>query len=154
VTTTAAAKSAVVLVADAVLKELQATTLTLRPVYSRTYDTTQKLKDADTLHVDVIGAGHKLTPIARDTVARDPVVQIVVRKRLTNAMRDDDREELDRLSLLCEEIESHFAQRWLTNFDAAWQSTETVGPIDAPDYIDWRQFTEIISMTFRVDSED
>lgn len=146
------AMAAAVTVADAVLKELQSATLTLMPVYGRTYDTHRELKDAGVLHVDVIGAGHKLTAIARDTLARDPIVQVVVRKRLANSTRDDDCEDMDRLSLLVEEIENYFAQRWLDVCDAAWQSTETVGPVDE-DYAQWRQYTIVITMTFRLVGE-
>jgi hypothetical protein len=139
-----------VAVADAVMQELRSITLTLNPVYGRTYNTDRKLKDNGTLHIDVVAAGHKLAPIARDTVARDPVVQIVVRKRLNNASRADDPPEIDRLCKLVEEIENHFAQAWLNEADAAWQACETFGPLDDDFLGEWRQFTAIIAITFRV----
>jgi hypothetical protein len=142
-----------VAVAEEVYRKLRATTLTLVPVYGRTYNTKRQLKDNGVLHVDVIGAGYKLTPVARDTVARDPIVQIVIRKRLDNPSRDDDRLEQDRLGLLVEEIENLFLQGWLDGVDAAWQDCETIGPIDDPDYMEWRQFTVIIALTFRVHGE-
>lgn len=151
----ASAVSVETAVADAVLKELQTTTRTLNPVYGRTYNTNRelKLKDAGVLHIDVVNAGHKLNAIARDTAARDPVVQVIIRKRLSNPTRDEDRDDLDRLTLLLEEIEDFFFQRWLDEYQAAWQSTETVGPVD-DDYAQWRQFTAVISMTFRVSGEE
>jgi hypothetical protein len=149
----ASAVSVEIAVADAVLKELQTTTRTLNPVYSRTYNTNRELKDAGILHLDVVNAGHKLNAIARDTAARDPVVQVVIRKRLSNPTRDEDRDDLDRLALLTEEIEQFFFQRWLDEYPAAWQSTETVGPVDE-DYAQWRQFTVVVSMTFRVSEDD
>ena len=136
-------------VAKAVLDQLKAAPLSLTATYGRTYNTDRQLKDAGTLHGDVVGAGHKLTPIARDLVARDLVVQVVVRKRLSNASRDSDQAEQDRLMEFCEEIEDLFVQDWVDAYDASWLSTETTGPID-DDYAEWRQFTVIISMTFRV----
>lgn len=149
----ASAVSVETAVADAVLKELQTTTRTLNPVYGRTYNTNRELKDAGVLHIDVVNAGHEVSALARDTLARDPVVQVIIRKRLSNATRDEDRDDLDRLTLLLEEIEGFFFQRWLEEYPAAWQSTETVGPVD-DDYAERRQFTVVLSMTFRVAGED
>jgi len=150
----AASTAIAVAIADAVEKQLKATTRTLNPVYGRTYETTRELKDNNVLHVDIVNAGHKLNPIARDTVARDPIIQVVIRKRLSNGSRADDKSELDRLNLLVEEIEDTFAQKWLDEYPATWQSCETVGPIDEPDYRVWRQFTVVISITFRADEDE
>jgi hypothetical protein len=146
----ASSRAVSVAVADAVFQELRTTTRTLNPTYGRTYNTDRKLKDNGVLHIDVIGAGYKLTPMSRDTIARDPIVQIVVRKRLDNVDKDDDKAELDRLCLLAEEIENTFAQAWLdgASVGAAWQSCETFGPLD-DDYHEWRQFTVVIAITFR-----
>jgi hypothetical protein len=146
-------QSIAVAVAEGVRDLLRARTGTLNPEYGRTYDTTMKLEDMGVLHVDVVGAGHKLTPIARDIIARDPIVQVVIRKRLSNPTRDDDDNEQDRLALLTEEIECFFAQQWLGGYPASWQACETVGPVDE-HYAKWRQFTTIITMTFRVAGEE
>lgn len=150
----AASTAVAVSIADAVEKQLRAVARTLNPVYGRTYETTRELKDNNVLHVDIVNAGHKLTPIARDTIARDPVVQVIVRKRLVNGTRAEDPPELDRLNLLVEEIENSFAQKWLDDCPASWQSCETIGPVDEPDYRMWRQFTVVISMTFRADEDE
>ena len=138
-----------VAVADAVLQELRTTTATLNPTYGRTYDNDRELKDSGTLHIDVMNAGHKLEPLSRAEAARDPVVQIVVRKKLDNASPDDDQAELDRLTLLLEEIEDLFFLRRLDKVEAVWTASETFGPLNA-DYHQYRQFTAIIQMTFRV----
>ncbi len=135
-------------IADAVVQELRTITLTRNPVYSSTYNTDRQLKDNGILHIDVISAGHEITPIARDVTCRDQVIQIVVRKRLNNSDRKDDDAEIDRLCKLAEEIEDHFDLGWLDEADAACLKCEPLERYD-DDYREWRQFTAIIAITFR-----
>jgi len=93
--------------------------------------------------------GYKIEVLSRVSKSRDPIVQVVVRKKLNNETRDADQSELDRLGLLVEEIEDHFFLRRLDDIEAVWMNCETFGPLNA-DYRQYRQFTAIIQLTFRV----
>jgi hypothetical protein len=140
--------SIAVQIAEGVRRELAHAPLTMEPVVGRTYDTTAKLKDAGTLHVDVIGAGWAVEAGSVGQIARNVRVQLVVRKRLDHPSREDDPTELDRLMLLVEQLEEFFFLRELDSVEAAWIAGDTVGPIDE-DYRLWRQFTAVTTLTYR-----
>lgn len=108
--------------------------------------TLDELKD---LHVSVVPRSVAVSAGTRETCLYDVAVDVGVQKKI--AAPPDGDQEIDDLLDLVEEIGDHLRLKRLTTFpDAAWVSIAHE-PIVAAEHLDQhRQFTSIVTVTYRV----
>lgn len=133
--------------ADAVVASLNATGFSLPFTAERKYQPVFELADLETVQVGVVPKSLGITTAARNTGYYDVAVDIGVQKKVTV----EDDAELDGLMVLVEEIADHLRMKRLdTAPDAAWLSIANE-PVFAPEHLEqWRQFTSILTVTYRV----
>jgi hypothetical protein len=99
------------------------------------------------LRVSVVPKAVVVSPLDRSRNTHDAQIDLAVQKKFATG----DAAEIDPLMALVEEIADHFRLRRLDSFPAAhWIKTEHK-PIYAQDH--WeelRQFTSVLTLTFRV----
>ena len=134
-------------IADAVVTELNAATFSQPVTAQRHYQPTFELKDMGTLHVTVVPKGVELQGATRAMVQADVQIDIGVQKKLASI----EPAEIDPLLRLVEEIADYFRTHRLTGQpNAMWVKTANV-PIFAPEHLaELRQFTSVLTLTFRV----
>lgn len=100
-----------------------------------------------TLHVTVVPAGVEIHPVSRSTLAHDYKIDVAVQKKFSVG----DAEELDPLMELVEELAAFFRLRRLEEYgQAIWVRTENE-PLYAAEHMEqFRQFTSVLTFTFRV----
>lgn len=105
------------------------------------------LAEMKDLHISVVPKGIEVAQAARDKGAFDYRVDVAVQKK----MASDSAAEIDSLLALVEEVAEAFRGKRLPNMPAAaWIKTEHA-PIYAPDHMqELRQFTSVMTLTFRV----
>jgi len=134
-------------IADAVVAELEGATLSQPVSPARHWRPRFDLAEMQSLHVTVVPKG--VTVVAgsrgRNTFAYE--VDVAVQKKLSSA----DAAEIDPLVGLVEEIGDLFRLRRLTALpEAVWVRTDHV-PLVATEHLDeLRQFTSVLTLTFRV----
>jgi hypothetical protein len=148
-------QSALVQTAQSIADELNAHTFTLRFTAERSYRTDLELEDLDTLHVDVVPVNAPSELASREVISYDCSVDIAVRKKFEPKDHDKageiDRDEIDRLMLLVQEVHEFLVRRRLTTFEeAAWQSTDIRLWYFPRHLREFRQFTGLIRVVFRV----
>jgi len=113
----------------------------------RAYRPTFDLADMKDLHVTVVPRGVELQGASRSMVQADVQIDIGVQRKLAAA----DNAEIDALMALAEQIGDFFRTHRLAGApDASWVRTENV-PIYSPEHLDQlRQFTSVLTVTFRV----
>ena len=113
----------------------------------RSYRPAFDLKDMKDLHVTVVPKGVELSSASRSLVQTDVQIDIGVQKKLVTA----DAAEIDPLMSLAEEIADFFRTHRLTTVPSAmWVNTQN-SPIFAPEHLaELRQFTSVITLTYRV----
>jgi len=134
-------------IADAVVQELNGHTFSQALTAVRHYRPIFDLAQMQDLHVTVVPKGLAIERLDRSRNQHDVQVDIAVQKKCQAA----DNAELDPLMALVEEIADFFRLRRLTAWpEAVWIRTENV-PIYAPEHLDeLRQFTSVLTLTFRV----
>ena len=134
-------------IADAVVQELNAGTFSTPLEAKRHYRPIFDLAEMQDLHVTVVPKGLAVERLDRSRNQHDVAIDIAVQKKCQTA----DNAELDPLMALVEEIADFFRLRRLTACPGAvWIRTENV-PIYAPEHLDeLRQFTSVLTLTFRV----
>ena len=134
-------------IADAVVQELNAGTFSTPLEAKRHYRPIFDLAEMQDLHVTAVPKGLTIERLDRSRNQHDVQVDIAVQKKCQTA----DNAELDPLMALVEEIADFFRLRRLTACPGAvWIRTENV-PIYAPEHLDeLRQFTSVLTLTFRV----
>ena len=134
-------------IADAVVTELNAHTFSQAFTAQRHYRPIFDLAEMQDLHVTVVPKGLAIERLDRSRNQHDVQVDIAVQKKCQAA----DNAELDPLTALVEEIADFFRLRRLTVCpEAVWIRTENA-PIYAPEHLDeLRQFTSVLTLTFRV----
>jgi hypothetical protein len=139
--------SAIIDIADAVVAELHGHAFSQSFTPVRAYLPQYDLAEMKDLHVSVVPKGVEIDVSSRTLAQHDYSIDIAVQKRLAGA----DQSEMDGLMGLVEEIADSFRQRRLTTYEQAiWIKTANV-PIYAPDHLDQlRQFTSVLTLTFRV----
>jgi hypothetical protein len=139
--------AATIRVADAVVAELSAATLSMSVTAARAYAPVFDLAQMKDLHVTVVPKGLEQELASRGSTPRDVKVDVAVQKKLSQC----DAAEIDPLMQLVEEIAAFFKLRRLASFSAAvWVKTENV-PIYSQDHLaDLRQFTSVLTFTFRI----
>lgn len=134
-------------VADAVVAALNAASFSQPVTAERSYLPQFELAEMDELHVTVVPKAVEVSIAARDMAAHDYKVDVAVQKRFQTG----DAAELDPLLRLVEEIAGHFRFKRLEGYpDAAWVKTEHPA-LYAPEHMEnFRQFTSVVTLTFRV----
>lgn len=134
-------------VADSVVTELNAASLSLSFTAKRYYMPRFDLKDMKDLHVSVVPKGTQITKNDRIHNIHDISIDIAIQKKFDKG----DLPEIDPLLQLAEEIADLFRLRRLSSYPAAhWLKTEH-SPIYSQEHWDeLREFTSVITLTFRV----
>mgnify|MGYP005845908079 CR=1 FL=1 len=134
-------------IADAVVAELNDAVLSMPITAVRHYVPSFALPDMQSLRVSVVPKGVVITPTDRNRNTHDVQIDVAVQKKFEQG----DAAEIDPLLTLVEEIADFFRLRQLTEYpNAHWIKTEHK-PIYAQDHWDeLRQFTSILTLTFRV----
>ncbi len=134
-------------IAAAVVVELNAGTFSQSFTAARAYSPEFELPDMETLQVTVVPKGVTTQPGSRSHRQHDYSVDVAVQQKLQTA----DDTEIDALMTLAEEVGDHFRFQRLPSFpNAMWLKTEN-DPVYAQEHIrELRQFTSILTVTFRV----
>lgn len=134
-------------IADAVVVSLNAGTFALEFTVERMYQPVFELPELQTLHVSVVPKSLEVTTATRDSGYFDCAIDIGVQKKVN----PDQPAELDGLMNLVEQIADHLRMKRLDGLpSAAWLSIANE-PVFAPEHLDqWRQFTSVLTVTYRV----
>jgi len=134
-------------IADAVVAELNAASLSQPVSAERHYVPLFELPQMHELHVSVVPKGVAITKADRTHNTHDVEVDVAVQKKFEVG----DAAEIDPLMNLVEEIADFFRLRRLSSYpNAHWIKTQNK-PIYAQEHWDeLRQFTSILTFTFRV----
>ena len=145
--------SAVIDIAEAVKAELNAPD---GPTYGdppaglaaeRHYRPRFELADMGVLHVTVVPKGLELTTAGRGIAQDDVQIDVAVQKKLATT----DMAEIDALMALVEQIADFLRQRRLAGAPgAAWVRTENVPVYSAEHLGELRQFTSVLTLTYRL----
>ena len=135
-------------VADAIVVELNAATFS-QPVNAvRAYLPQYKLTEMQNLHVTVVPKGIVIANPDRSRSQSDYSFDVAVQKKFSTG----SNEELDALLQLVQDIVLYFrhTQRLESFPNAIWMKTE-VPVLYAPDHMEQlRQFTSVLTLTYRV----
>jgi len=139
--------AAITNIADAVVTELNGHTFSRALTAVRYYRPVFDLGEMQTLHVSVVPKGVTIERADRSRNQYDFAIDVAVQKKFETG----DAAELDPLMTLVEEIADFFRLRRLTSYpDAVWVRTDNV-PVYAPEHLEeFRQFTSVLTLTFRV----
>ena len=134
-------------IADAVVTELNGHAFSQPFTAARHYRPVFTLEDMSALHVTVVPKGLTIEQLDRSRNQHDVQVDVAVQKKFSSG----DAAELDPLMTLVEEVADFFRLRRLAAYpNALWMRTENV-PVYAPEHMDdLRQFTSVVTLTFRV----
>jgi len=133
-------------IAEALVADLNATAFSRPFIARRAYLPIADLAELADIHVTVVVAGRTTEPISRSLVQVDHRLEVAVQQRLSG----DGLSDGDPLLALVEEIADHVAgHRLVGTPDAAWVKTEH-GPLIDPGHLnELRQFTSLLSITYR-----
>lgn len=139
--------STVIEIADAIVASLNAGTFSQAFEAERKYQPAFELPDMQTLHVSVVPRSVAITTATRDSSYFDCSIDVGVQKKVN----PDEPVELDELMNLVEEIADHLRMKRLDGApSAAWLSIANE-PVFAPEHLEqWRQFTSVLTVTYRV----
>ena len=139
--------STVIAIADAVVTALNAGGFAQPFTAVRLYRPQFELKDMSVLHVTVVPRGVVIQTASRGIDQHDYQVDVAVQKRLGT----ENTAEIDSLMALVEQIADRFRHKVLeTDPEACWVKSENA-PVYAPEHLgQLRQFTSVLTFTFRV----
>jgi hypothetical protein len=139
--------SMLVQIADAVVAELNAVTFSQPLEAKRAYLPQFDLPEMKDLHVTVVPKGVTILPGSRSQNQHEVAIDVAVQKKLEEA----NNTEIDALMGLVDEIAGRFRLKRLDSYpDAVWLKTEQQ-PIYSQEHLDqMRQFTSVLTFTFRV----
>lgn len=134
-------------IAEAVKDALNGETFSQAFTAERHYQPLFELKDMKTLHVTVVPKGVTVVSGARGKNQHDYEIDVAVQKKLDAG----DNTETDPLMTLVDEIADFFRFKRLEGYPlAAWIKTENA-PVYAREHLEqMRQFTSVLTLTFRV----
>jgi len=134
-------------IADAVVAELNGGTFSQTFTAKRYYRPIFDLAEMSDLHVSVVPRAMTIERADRSRNQHDVQIDVAVQKKCEAG----DADELDPLMSLVEEIADFFRLRRLVAYpDAVWVKTENV-PVYAQEHMEeLRQFTSVLTLTFRV----
>jgi hypothetical protein len=113
----------------------------------RSYRPQYDLAEMAALHVTVVPKGAEIAAVSRSGVQYDVSVDVAVQQHLEN----EDAAAIDPLMALVEEIADFFRTHRLAPCpNVAWLRTEN-DPAWSPGHLEeYRQFTSVLTLTFRV----
>ena len=134
-------------IADAVATEINAGSFSQPVSATREYLPAFELADMQTLRVTVVPKSVTTLPGGRAHNQYDYAIDVAVQKKLDAA----DNTEIDELMTLVDELADHLRFKRLTDYpNAAWLKTENQ-PVYAQEHLqELRQFTSVLTLTFRV----
>jgi len=134
-------------IADAVVTELNGHAFSQPFTARRYYRPVFDLGEMTALHVSVVPKGVTIERADRHRNQYDFAIDVAVQRKF----QAGDNAELDALMALVEEIADFFRLRRLAAYpDAVWVRTDNV-PVYAPEHLEeYRQFTSVLTFTFRV----
>lgn len=134
-------------IAAAVVSEINAAELSQPVTAERTFLPVFDLEDMQDLHVTIVPRGVTTLPGGRGHNQHDYAIDIAVQKKLDAV----SNAEVDTLLGLVQELADLFRFKRLTDApNAAWLKTENV-PVYSPEHLEQlRQFTSVITITFRI----
>ena len=134
-------------IADAVVTALNAGGFAQPFTAVRLYRPQFELKDMSVLHVTVVPRGLVIQTASRAIDQHDYQIDVAVQKRLGT----ENTAEIDSLMALVEQIADRFRHKVLeTDPEACWVKSENA-PVYAPEHLgQLRQFTSVLTFTFRV----
>lgn len=134
-------------IADSIVAELNAATLSLPVTAERHYVPSFPLKDMKELHVSVVPKGISISKSDRTRNTHDVQVDVAIQKKFDQG----DAVEIDPLMDLVEEIADFFRLRRLDSYPAAhWIRTEHVPIYSQEHWDEMRQFTSVLTFTYRI----
>jgi len=135
------------LIAEAVKARLNDVPFSIPFTAERKYLPIYELPDMATLRVTVVPKGIVTTGISREASQNEYAIDVAVQKKVAA----ETPEEIDPLVSLVEEIADRFQFRRLGDYPtAAWSKTENV-PVYAVEHLEeFRQFTSVLTFTFKV----
>jgi len=134
-------------IADAVAAEINAGSFSQPIDAKREYLPVFELEDMQSLRVTVVPKSLTTLPGGRAHNQHDFAIDVAVQQKLQTT----DNAEIDDLLTLVDEIADHFRFKRLSSFpNAMWLKTENE-PVYAQEHLqELRQFTSILTFTFRV----
>jgi len=134
-------------IAEAVVAELNASGLLPGVMAQRHYRPTFDLKEMKDLHVTVVPRGVEMSTAGRGLAQREVQIDIGIQKKLATS----EASEIDALMALVGQLADYLRGRRLgLSPEAVWVKTENT-PIFAPEHLEqWRQFTSVLTLTYRV----
>lgn len=134
-------------IADAVAAEINAGSFSQPLTAVREYLPSFELADMQMLRVTVVPKSLTTLPGGRSHNQHDFAIDVAVQKKLDAA----DNTEIDELMTLVDELADHLRFKRLTDYpNAVWLKTENQ-PVYAQEHLqELRQFTSILTFTFRV----
>lgn len=148
--------SVVVEIADAVVADLNTGSFSQPFQAERHYLPVFELDDIKDLRVTVVPKAVAIQTTGRSSNQHDVEIDIAVQKKLTKTgtavavTAGTDPTEIDPLMALVEEIADHFRFKRFTSPDAVWIKTQNE-PVFAQEHLDqFRVFTSLLTLTFRV----
>ena len=134
-------------IAEAVRNELNGHEFSRPFEAERMYQPLFELPEMQQLHVTVVPNGVTVHPAGRGLIQHDYAVDVAVQKKFDT----NEAVELDPLMALVEEIADFFRLRRLGAApDAVWAKTEN-SPVYSQEHMEqFRQFTSVVTLTFRV----
>ncbi len=134
-------------IADAIVAELDAASLSQPLTAVRKFVPSFALTEMKDLHVTVVPKAIQVTKADRTRNTFDAQIDIAIQKKFETG----DLAEIDPLLDLVEEVADFFRLRRLDSYPAAhWMKTEH-SPIYSQEHWDeMRQFTSVLTLTFRV----
>lgn len=132
-------------IADAVVAELNAGSLSQPVEAQRFYRPVFDLAQLKTLRVSVVPKKLEVASLSRSMNQYDVSIDVAVQKKLDTG----DNAEIDPLMQLVEEIGEFFRLKRLNAVAATWIKTENA-PVYALEHLDQqRVFTSVLTLTFR-----
>ena len=139
--------SVVIDIADSVVAELNAASLSMPLAAARHYVPSFELKDLSTLHVSVVPKTMAISKSDRTHNLHDIQIDVAVQKKFDAG----DAAEIDPLMDFVEEIADFFRLRRLASYpNAHWIRTEHMPIYSQEHWDEMRQFTSVVTFTFRV----
>ncbi len=136
----------IVQIADAVVAQLNATTFSQTLTAERHYLPRFELSEMTELRVSVVPRSVTSKGLDRNRDSFDYQIDVAVQQKL-----DPTSGNLDALMALVEEIADHFRSHPLAGYPQARCTEVENVPVYAPEHLDeFRQFTSLLTLTFRV----
>ncbi len=138
------------LIADAVVSQLNAASLVQTFTAVRLYQPKFELPDMQTLHVSVVPCKRTVVKLTRSRNVNVYIIQIGVQKKFNAVTEAALNTELDPLVKLVDDILALFDSNRLTSVPTAICTAQKPDPIYAQDHMDqFRQFTSILTLEFK-----